>query len=522
MSLPPFIEALLDPRCHPHQPAAVTLVQTHISFVLLAGSEVYKIKKPARFSFLDFSTLEQRHHFCREEVRLNRRLAPGVYLGVLSICPDAGRYRLGAEDDPAAVEYAVHMRHLPQDRILTALLERGAVTPPMIDAVAELLVDFHRRAACGPQVQAAGDPAAIAAVLADNYAAVRPFRDRIISAADDDAIQAFCRAALERLAPLLRRRQAEQRIRDCHGDLHAEHVCFTDPPVIFDCIEFTERFRYCDVAAEIAFLAMDLVYRGAPDLAAQLVGRYAALAGDPELPRLIPFYACYRAYVRGMVDALTSDEPEVAAAVRAAADAGARRHFALAYRYTWADSPCLVVVAGLSGSGKSGIATALAARTGFVHLNSDVVRKQLAGLPPDARPGEAIYSAAHSERTYTALIEGAREALAGGRGVILDATFQLRKGRDAARALAAQCGIPVLIVECTCGPDEVRRRLAARQASGTNPSDADWQVYLQQRDRYQAFAPDEQETRLALDTSGPVDDAVARVELALRARASAT
>jgi uncharacterized protein len=518
VSLPALVAALLRPKLYPHRPADVTLVQTHISYVFLAGDAVYKIKKPVRFSFLDFSTLAQRRHFCHEEIRLNRRLAPDVYLEVVGICRSGDDYRLGTEDDPAAVEYAVHMRRLPDDRMLDRLLDRHQVTAAMIDAIAARLAEFHRNAAAGPQVTANGDPAAIWRVLEDNYNGVRPFRGNTIAASDDDAIQRFARDFLARNDALFRKRQAEHRVRECHGDLHSEHVCFSQGLSIFDCIEFNEVFRYCDVASDIAFLAMDLDYHGHPELAAHFVARYASEARDTDLPRLVPFYQCYRAYVRGKVDSLKSAEEEVGAAERDAARRSAVRHFALAYRYTWTATPCLVAIAGLSGTGKSAIASALHARTGCVHLNSDVIRKQLAGVPPQVRLSAEYYSEAYGERTYAELFAQAGMQLAAGHGVILDATFQRRAGRDTARALARAHGVPFLLVECRCNEDEIRRRLERRAYEHHTASDADWNIYLEQRRCYEPFADDEVSDRLVLDTTAPPADLTTEIEAELRAR----
>ena len=519
MSFPTPIQAMLRPEMYPNRPASVDFVQTHISYVFLAGDEVYKVKKPVHFSFVDFSTLERRRHFCHEEVRLNRRLAPHVYLGVVAICRTGATYRLGSEEDDAAVEYAVRMRRLPADRTLDQLLDRSEVSPPMIDQLARRLAEFHRQADTGPQVTANGDVAAIAAVLEDNFAGMRQFHGATIAAADDGAIQEFCRDFLRRQEPLFRRRQAEHRIRDCHGDLHSEHICFNGEPIIFDCIEFNPKFRYCDTASEIAFLAMDLDYHGRPELARHLVSAYAAHAYDPELPGLVPFYQCHRAYVRGKVDSLKSAEEEVEPAERERASASAQRHFALAYRYTWAYRLCVVIIAGFSGTGKSAVASALAARTGFAHINSDVVRKRLAGLTAGARASAdyegGLYTPEHSRRTYSAMLAEAGECLRAARAVILDATFQRRLDRDAARALARKHAVPFLLIECRCGEDELRRRLEARQGRG-GTSDADWNVYLEQRRRYQAIGADERQDALLIDTMGPLAETLEAAERALR------
>ena len=515
LNLPAPLAALLRPDFYAHRPEAVELVQTHISFVFLAGNEVYKVKKPVRFSFLDFSTLERRHYFCREEVRLNRRLAPHVYRGVVSICRDGDRYRLGSEDDQSAVEYAVRMRRLRADRILANLLGAGAATVEMIDAIAERIAAFHAVALTDDTIAANGGTAGVWRVLSDNFNGARPFRDRTLPAADDDRIQRFCRGFLDRHVNLFARRQAEGRIRECHGDLHAEHISLDGDVAVFDCIEFNPQFRHCDVAAEIAFLAMDLDDRGYPALAQRFVDAYVERAADPELRILLPFYACYRAYVRGKVDSLKSDEAEVEEADRRAAAESARRHFALAYRYTWNATPALVVIFGLSGSGKSVVARALAQRTGFAHFNSDEIRKELAGLPAHARGPADLYTAERSAATYRTMLERARAALASGRGALVDATFQLRTHRDGARAVAAAAGLPAVFVECTCPPTVVRERLARRAHDQREASDADWRVYEMQRAVYQPFAAGEGGVHVLVDTTEPTPAAIARIEAAI-------
>lgn len=522
--LPPVVGAMLAPDFYPVPPARVELLQTHISYVLLAGDQVYKLKKAVRFAFLDFSSLERRRHFCEEEVRLNRRLAGDVYRGVVAIVPRGGGFALAPADAPGAVEYAVHMRRLPAERALARLLDAGRVGEPLIDRVAARLAAFHAVADGGPEIARGGDPAVIARLMDDDFAEVAALHGDTISAADDGAIQRWCHARLAALGPLLRRRQAAGRIRDGHGDLHAEHIyalpADAEPGapgsagelVIVDCIEFSPGFRHRDVAADVAFLAMDLEYHGRADLAARLVATYAARAADPDLPALVPFYACQRAYIRGKVDSLKGRAAEVEPADAAAARASARRHFALALRYTWSDARALVIVCGLSGSGKSTIAAALAARTGFAHLNSDRTRKALAGLAPTARGGPELYTPERSAATYAALEAGAAAAWAAGRGVILDGTFQRRAHRD--RAIAAFAGAPALIVECRAGEAEIRRRLAARAARDDDPSDADWPVYHRQRAAYEPVAGDE--PHLTVDTTRPAAEVIAAVEERLR------
>jgi len=521
-NLPDLVAAMLRPDFYPHHPAEVNLVQTHISYVLLAGGEVYKIKKPVRFSFLDFSTLEKRRWFCREEVRLNRRLAPDIYRGVVAVCRSGLGYRLGPEEDPDAVEFAVHMRRLPDDRMLDRMLERDLVTPEMMDRLAARLAEFHRQAETGPEILRCGEPEQLARVIADDAAEVRPFRDLTVRARDDEAIQRFFGDALASLDSVFRRRLVERRIRDGHGDLHAAHVCFTDGLIIFDCIEFNPAFRYRDVASEVGFLAMDLESHGHRELSAHFIFRYATHSRDADLPRLVPFYQCYLAYIRGKVESLKSAEAEVGEQERVQARAKARHYFELAYRYTWAYSPCLVVVCGLSGTGKSTLAQALQRRTGFAHVNSDVVRKQLAGVPLRSRAVPALYTPDMNARTYRAMLQLAGSYLAGRRGVILDATFQRRDHRAEARAVAREHGVPFVIVESWCAEAEVRQRLARRTESGEGPSDADWDVYLRQRQQYEPVRPEEgvcvrfdsTEATLPLETTGVEDELRAAIQQA--------
>lgn len=518
--LPRFIAAMLEPGFFPNRPDSVELIQTHISYVLLAGERVYKLKKQVRFSFLDFSTLPRRRHFCHEEVRLNRRLAPDTYLGVRSVVADGDGFRLAPDDDPQAIEYVVEMRRLPADRMLPALLQRNEVTAEVIESIVRRLVAFHRAADSGPEVSAAGDPRRVLEAMDADFAETARFHGVTITPEDDDAVIGFCRNSLLRWEQLLERRRLAGKVREGHGDLHAEHVCLTDDVVIFDCIEFNPAFRCRDVAGEIAFLAMDLDYRERPDLSSLFVEHYAAAAEDAELPQLVPFFKAHRAYIRGKVDSLKSEEPEVGESERAAAAESARRHFALAFRYTWSDLRCLIVIVGLSGSGKSTIARALCGRTRFAHFSSDVIRKQLAGIDPTSRVGagdaSGLYSPERSAQTYKRMLELAGDELDAGRSAIVDATFLRRADRDAARALAREKAAPLVFVECECDPREVLWRLRARQAENNDASDADEEVYRRQRQAYEPFADDELAERLSVDTTADPAIMLQSIEARLR------
>ena len=326
-----FIDALLRPEAYPDRPSHVSMRQTHISWLFFTDRFVYKIKKPVDFGFLDFTTLEARQKFCQDEVRLNRRLAPAVYLGVVDIKEQGGALHFGGPG--ITIDYAVHMRRLPEERMLPALLAKREITPDTMQHLARLIADFHARADTGGEIDRDGSLEVILANWQENFTQTRPFLGFPLPQEAYDKIRTrvldFCRLR----APLFAQRIANGRIRDGHGDLRAEHICLTEPIAIFDCIEFNHRFRYGDVAADVAFLAMDLDERGYPELARTFVEAYVDHSGDHALLDVLDFYKCYRAFVRAKVECFRLDDPTVTAAEKRAALRAAQRYGQLAARY---------------------------------------------------------------------------------------------------------------------------------------------------------------------------------------------
>lgn len=329
--LPPLIRALMDGEAYPEKPGRVDLVQTQMSFVFLTGAFAYKIKKPLDFGFADFTSLEKRRFYCGREVELNRRLSPTVYLGVVAITESEGRFAI--EGEGQAVEYAVRMRQLPMERSLSRLLARGAVTPEMIEQVARKIADFHARSRADGEIAAYGAVPIVHRNTEENFEQTKKYIGRTLSPDTFETIRSYTRGFLEKKAALFERRIASGRIRDCHGDLHSEHVVFGDDIYIFDCIEFNDRFRYADVAAEIAFLAMDIDFHERPDLADRFVQAYIEFSGDAELLRLLNFYKCYLAYVRGKVESFELDDPNIPEVEKMVALDAAKSYFWLAKRY---------------------------------------------------------------------------------------------------------------------------------------------------------------------------------------------
>ncbi len=518
--LPGFVKAMLRPEWYSHRPDSVEFVQTHISFVFLAGDRVYKVKKPVKFAFLDFSTLALRRFYCEEEVRLNRRLAGDVYRGVVAIRSRGESYELADASSSDAIEYAVEMTRLPQDRMFSEILRRGEATTEHVGQIVARLVEFHREADCSETVARNGSPETLQAMMDLDFSESGKYRGRTVSSRVDSAIQHFCCEFVAMHDLILRERQAGGFIRECHGDLRAEHICIGDRLWMIDCIEFAAKFRNRDVAAEVAFLAMDLEFLGYDELAAYLVEEYARASGDEHLAFLVPFYQCYFAYIRGKVESLKGLEAEVDAAERKLALESAKRHFELAGRKSWAYAPMIIAVTGLSGTGKTTIAEGVRARTGFVHLDSDAVRKELAGLATDRPSGPQsraqLYDEEHGRRTYTELVTRASSVLRSGRGVVLDGTYQRRSNRDEVCRLAEELSVPLLFVQCVCGEDEVRRRLDLRVRSGRGPSDAGWDVYLRQRDVFEVFGADESSYLLTVDSSRSGAEIINQIEDAAR------
>lgn len=496
-----LIEALSHPAAYPHDPVEVELVQTHISLVFLAGDRVYKIKKPVDLGFVDYTTLDRRRRFCEEEVRLNRRLAPDVYLGVVPVARQRdGSLRIAGVGE--TVELAVEMRRLPARRMLDHLLATGEIDNEQMDTLAELLARFHHEAATGAGVDEHGTPEAVAFNVRENFEQTDAFAARPGSASAAGArtvsptLHAFLRAAAERFLAderdLLERRVREGRIREGHGDLHAGNICLTEKGIdVYDCVEFSPRLRCGDVACDLAFLAMDLDYRGFRGFASFLVRRYAEHARDVELERLMAFYKCYRAIVRAKVASLAAVEPELGTEAREQRRLEALRYFNLAAAY--ALPAALMLTSGLPASGKSTAARNLAEPFEAVLLRSDTRRKRLAGLPPteraSARFGSGIYAADMTERTYRSLFADAEAALHSGRAVVVDASFSRAAQREPFVRLARSLGAPLLVVETSAPENTIRARLSARARAFGEVSDADFGVYLGMRKTYEP--PDE-------------------------------
>ncbi len=502
------LDALRDPACFGGI-GAVEVIQTHISVVCLAGDRAFKFKKAVALPFVDFSTPALREHACRDELRLNRRLARDVYLAVEPLRRTGdGALRVG-DRDGEVVDWCVVMARLPQERMLDRLLAENAVGESDVRHIARIVADFHRRVAqdAGDEVREAGSPDRLIRQIRANFAETEP----MVGACFDTELHARTRRRVEEAMPELRRRLAARaaagRVVEGHGDLHARNICLVEPPAIYDCLEFRLDFRAGDVATDIAFLVMDLRYRGHRELADAFVAEYAKVSGDDELRAVLPELVRYRAMVRAKVDALAHADTGIGGRDRQAARRGARRHLRLC-AWTFVEArPLVVVGCGLPASGKSTVLDALAREAGWPRISTDATRKELAGVAADERLDPSCYLLEFSDRTYDEVI---RRVVAAPGSAIADGNFPTAARRRAIAEAARAAGRRVAIVEVRVPEAVARDRLRQRAHRGGSISDADESVFDRLRSGF--VRPDD---AVVIDGAAPVEDALDRLAVRL-------
>ncbi len=486
----------------------VEIMETHISWVLLSGDRALKFKKPVRFDFLDFTTLEDRHKFCEEEVRLNRRLAPELYLGVLPVTGTRDHPQLGGEGE--VLEYAVEMVRFPQEALLERIAEKGKLSESMIEAMADELAKFHAGCDRAPAGSEFGRPKDIRFWVDDNF---NELRTRVTEPGRKEQLAEFedwCRATEERLDATLAARQAGGFVRECHGDLHLRNVAWLDgKPVFFDCLEFNPSLRWIDVMNEVAFVVMDLEDRGFPQLANLFLNRYLGESGDYEGVVLLDYYLVYRAMVRAKVVALRIEEGDLESGELGDLCSEFDTYVRLVRSYLHRPAPLLVLMHGLSGSGKSTVAMKLAEETGAIRIRSDVERKRLFHLEALARTespvGEGIYDAAASENTYARLAACAAGVLRAGRTAIVDAAFLKRQDRERLMQAGIEAGADVALVCAEAPVPTLEERVMQRQAEGSDPSEAGMEVLAAQIAGQEPLDEGEKSRAFIVDTTKPVD-----------------
>jgi aminoglycoside phosphotransferase family enzyme/predicted kinase len=511
-----LIAFLESPRSYPHRPAQVCSLQTHISWVFVAPPFVFKVKKPVNLGFLDFSTLERRRHFCQREVDLNRRLCREIYLGVAPIYKAGSGFSFRADGEIA--EYSVKMRELPHGWFLSELLAKDLVGEKEIDRVISRLHRFYQSATPSAEVEQWGTPEKLKISTDENFGQVEPFVGQTISQIAFATIRHFTNKFYLANENLFLERIQQHRIRDCHGDLHLDHIHITPERLsIFDCIEFNDRFRFIDVANDLAFLAMDFDFEGRSDLANLLLRSAAREFHDAGMLNVANFYKCYRAVVRGKVESIQATEKETVDPREH--EKHAARYFRLALQYAVSGSePLVLVVMGRVGTGKTTVAKQLASELDWPILSSDEIRKTLAGISLTERTApelrDKVYSGQMTKQTYKKLVENGLATLAIHDGVVLDATFSSHANRDFLREQCAKAGIRLQIAELDVHPATIRARLSSRDKSTGEISDARVEDFEKLNAAYEApseLAPD----LIKVSTTGAVANSVRTILLQL-------
>jgi aminoglycoside phosphotransferase family enzyme/predicted kinase len=508
-ALEQLVTTLRDPAVLGHAIDDFELLETHLSYVLLVGRFAYKLKKPVDLGFVDFSTLEKRKMFCDEELRLNRRLAPDLYLKVIAIGGTVEHPEIDGPDP--AIEFAVKMRRFDGATRLDCLQESGRLSKAHIDDLCEQVGVFHDGAEVAPAISEFGTPDCIAGPVRENF---RQLDENCAEAAAvelNERLRCVAEQEWARLADVFVERKREGWVRECHGDMHLANIALVDDRVlIFDCLEFSPKLRWIDVMSEVAFVLMDLDFRGCGGFANRFLDRYLQHTGDYTGLRVLRFYRMYRAMVRAKVAAIRALQEPEGSASRTQADREDIEHLWLAERYAESGKrPVVIVLHGLSGSGKSTMAERLLDHLDAVRIRSDVERKRLAGLTAEARSDsgvdQGLYGPDMTRRTYDRLQELARTIVSCGYSVIVDATFLKRAERATFRELAEESGTPFVIVEVSAARATLERRVAAREIEGSDASEANLGVLAKQLETVEPLSTGEREFAVEVSTDEKID-----------------
>jgi len=503
------ITRLLQPAAYDHPVDAVRLIETHISWVLLTGTYAYKLKKPVDFGFLDFSTLEKRRECCEQELRLNRRLAPALYLDVVAVTEHDGQpvFTAAVRDRSAVIEYAVRMRQFPQSAQLDNQLAGGELDMARMEAIADMVARFHSGIAVAAGDTSWGSPAQVYAPVEENFRHIRQRPGAGSQRELLDELEDWSRSSFTRLQTVFEQRRCHGFIRECHGDMHLRNMLWLDGrPLAFDCIEFNPALRWIDVLSEVAFLVMDLQDREQPALAQRFLNRYLECSGDYAGLPVLPFYLVYRAMVRAKVDAIRAAQPGIDAADKAGAEREQLSYLRLAHGYTRQAAARVIITRGMSASGKSTLSQRLAAFPGYIRIRSDVERKRLFGVDTRTHAGDGIEAGIYSEEatraTYARLAGLAAAVLDAGYSVIIDAAFLHAWQRRLFRRLAVDSGAPFIILDVSASADSLRERIERRSG---DVSDADLRVLEHQLAHTAPLEHSERDHVVPVDTETVLD-----------------
>lgn len=495
-----LVRALQNPELYDHPVSGFQVIETHISQVILTGDYAYKIKKPMDFGFLDFSTLERRKHFCEEELRLNRRLAAKLYLEVLPITGTPENPVLGGNGE--AFEYAIRMRQFDQSQLFDRMQENGELAPEMLTSLARQVAAFHQQLPPVAEGKPLGTPEAVFAAMQENFDQIRPLIDDADLLAQLDNLQAWTESTFERHRELIAHRRADGLVRECHGDLHLANITRFDGEVtVFDCIEFNEPFRWIDVINDLAFLLMDLEFRGESALANLVLNTYLDYRDDFEALPLLPLYKAYRAMVRAKIALFTMGNPELSQPEKDALMQRYRAYAQLAEDYGSIPNHYLLATTGLSASGKTCVSAAMAGELGLIRLRSDVERKRLYGLAPlessRSPTGGNLYTEEATRKTYQRLADLAGQVLGAGFPVIVDAASLKVHERSLLASVAETQGVPFALIHCEA-PEALRREWIRKRKG--DASEATEALLEAQQSWFEPLTADEKSHTIHLHT----------------------
>lgn len=493
-----LIEQMQQSAFYAHATVApIEVVQTHISYVFLTGDYAYKLKKSVNFGFLDFSTLEKRQHFLAEEIRMNKAIAPELYLEVLPITQTGNKYVLGGEGE--AVEYVLKMRQFPQENLFINLFEAGQLGTKQMKELGKIVAQFHSQAETNDYIRSFGTVAKIREAIDENYQQTDQYIGIAQTQEQFDETKAYTDKFFAEKAELFQTRIDHDKIKECHGDLHLKNIClWQDKIQLFDRIEFNEPFRFVDVMYDVAFAVMDLEARDSQDLANVFLNTYLEQTGDWLGLQVLPLYLSRQAYVRAKVTSFLLNDGGIPDAVKAEAAKTAANYYQQAWAYTQQQSGQIILMSGLSGAGKTTVAKEIAKNINAIHIRSDAVRKHLAGIPLDEKGGEEIYSAEMSQKTYSRMLELVILLAHSGFAVVLDAKYDRVAFRQQAIAVASENNIPLKIINCTAPVEVLRDRLDKRSG---DISDATGDLLSSQQAQAEGFTAEEKVYVTTVDTS---------------------
>lgn len=517
----PYISQLLNPQFWGKDVTEVRLIQTHTSWVFLTGKYAYKIKKPVFFGFLDYTSISAREYFCNEEFRINQKLSPDIYYCVMPIYRKGNLVTLNASTDPTyeIIDYAIKMRELPQEAIMTYRLQNNQITYSTIDEIAKIIARFHNETDSQEAFHKFGSLEIVKYNWDENFAQTEEFKNITISRKRFTAIKKAVEKFMQENQPWFNRRIQDNKIKQCHGDLHSRNIFVADKVYIFDCLEFNPRFACSDVASEVAFFVMDLEFYNHKALADFFLARYLNYTNDWEMLKLLDFYKCYRAYVRGKVTSFHLNDPGISKENKEQARIAAQAYFELAEKYAQHlfNNPKLIMIMGLPGVGKTYLAQHLAKELPAYHLCTDIIRKEITNTPIEVHRfegyGKGIYTFEVSKKTYEEMYKRTINYLLQGKTCIVDATFSLQKSRDEVKAIAQKVKVPLITINAVCPEPVVIARMKKRE-NEFSLSDATPEIYYKIKENFNKIRS--RKNYLEIDTSKSLTKNIQQVKQLLK------